>query len=59
MAVILNNSTFFGAGVVPRSLAGTDTSEIPPSASLFLGVVNQGGVDDRRVGVQVTFLEAV
>ena len=59
MAVVLDNSTFPGARVVPRSFADTDASEVPPSASLFLGVVNQGGVDDRRVGVQVTFLEAV
>lgn len=59
MAVVLNNGTLPGARVVPRSLAGADAGEIPPSASLFLGIVNQGGVDDRRVGVQVTFFEAV
>jgi len=59
VAIILNNSTLPGARIVPWSLTGTDPSEIPPSASRFLGVVHQGGVDDRRVGIQVTFLEAV
>jgi len=59
VAVVLNNGTLPGARVVPRSLAGTDAGEIPSSASISLGIVNQGGVDDRRVGVQVTFLEAV
>lgn len=59
MAIVFNNSTFPGARVVPRSLTGTDTSEISPSASGCLGVVHQGGVDDRGVGVQVAFLEAV
>ena len=59
VAIVLNNSTFPGARVVPRPLTGTDTSEITSSASGCLGVVHQDGVDDRRVGIQVTFLEAV
>ena len=59
VAIVLDNSTLPGARIVPWSLAGTDPSKIPPSASRFLGVVHQGGVDDRTVGVQVTFLEAV
>jgi len=59
VAIILKNSAFPGARIVPRSLTGTDAREVSPSAGCFLGVVHQGGVDDRRVGVQVTFFEAV
>ena len=59
VAIVLDNGTFPGTGIVPRSFAGADASEVPSSASRFLHVVHQGGVDDRRVGVQVTFLKAV
>ena len=59
MAIVFSNGTFPGARIIPRSLTDTNASEILPSASRCFGVVHQGGVDDRRVGVQVTFLETI
>ena len=59
MAVVLNNCAFPGTRVVPRSLTGTDASKVLSPAGCFLGVVDQGGIDDGGVWVQITFLEAV
>lgn len=59
MTVILNDGTFPGTWIVPRSFAGAEPAEVPSSASRCLGIVNQGRVEDRGVGVHVTFLEAI
>lgn len=59
MTIVFNDSAFPGTRIIPRSFTGTDASEIPPSASRCFGVVHQGGVNDRRVWVQITFFEAI
>lgn len=46
VAIIFNNSAFPGAGVVPGPVAGTDTSEVAPSASCCFGIVHQDRVKD-------------
>jgi hypothetical protein len=45
VAIVLDNSTFPGARIVPRSFTGTEATEITPSAGRFLGVIHQGRVN--------------
>lgn len=59
VTIILNNSTFPGTWVVPRSFTGAQATEVAPSTSRCLGVINKNRVEDRGVGVQIAFLKAV
>lgn len=45
VAIVLDNNTFPRARIVPWSLTSAEATEITPSASRCLGVVNQGRVD--------------
>lgn len=58
-AIVLDRLTLLGTRVVPRSVSELDIAHILPTPRVLLDMIDDGRVDERRVGVEERLFESI